>query len=250
MMFTAYRENRIPRLGVYAIGFVLIVLTLGCSTSDLMTLLFPLQANTTTAVDTVPDRYASIPQSRTGDKAFVLGNPDAAITIVEFADFLCIHCQRYEPTVHQFIDQYVATGLAKFEFRMFPVVNQDTAPFAAQLAECSNKLKQGGFWTARDILFEIADSTEFTADPVATLVERMGISQDKLMLCAPSAQQYVTDSELAFQTGITGVTSVWVRYQNGDLEPAVVGGEVYQGAIDLDILAAVIKTNNGRSNSS
>ena len=58
--------------------------------------------------------FADIPQSRTEDGAFVLGDPDAPVTIVEFADFMCPHCQAYQTTVNRFIEQYVATGQAKF----------------------------------------------------------------------------------------------------------------------------------------
>jgi protein-disulfide isomerase len=56
--------------------------------------------------------YAHIPFSHTDDGAPVLGNPDAPITIIEFADFACPYCQRYEPTMQVFIDTYVATGRA------------------------------------------------------------------------------------------------------------------------------------------
>src|SRR6188474_1184283 len=65
-----------------------------------------------TAEATLPyeNPYADIPFSRTEDGAPVLGNPDAPITIIEFADFACPFCQRYEPTMQEFIQEYVATG--------------------------------------------------------------------------------------------------------------------------------------------
>src|SRR5688572_1885482 len=47
----------------------------------------------------VDNPYADIPFSRTVDGAPVLGDPDAPITIVEFADFACPPCQRYQPTM-------------------------------------------------------------------------------------------------------------------------------------------------------
>ena len=47
--------------------------------------------------------YSGIPQTRSDDGAFVLGEADAPITIVEFADFLCPHCQTYHATMQKVI---------------------------------------------------------------------------------------------------------------------------------------------------
>lgn len=185
-------------------------------------------------------RYALIPQSRTDDGAFVLGRADAPITVVEFADFLCIHCQNYEPTVQRFIDAYVIPGKAKFEFRMFPVVNQDTAPEAAQLAECMDTLLPGSFWAARATIFSIASSTEFTADPVDTLTQEFGVDANQLQRCTQTAQQYVVDSNLGIQIGIQSLTAVWVRHHNGDLQNIEVGGQVYEGPVAFSVLSALV----------
>ena len=81
--------------------------------------------------------YSSIPQSRTADGAFVLGYEDAPITIVEFSDFTCPHCQQYAETIHRVIDEFVATGKAKLEYRMFPIVHPQYREFTAELAECA-----------------------------------------------------------------------------------------------------------------
>jgi protein-disulfide isomerase len=49
------------------------------------------QEDTVTAQDYLA-RYEGIPFERLEDGGFVLGDPAAPITIVEFADFLCSHC--------------------------------------------------------------------------------------------------------------------------------------------------------------
>src|SRR4051794_33993937 len=60
-------------------------------------LLMP-QAPAASEASAVTDIYSDIPQSRTEDGAFVLGDPDAPITIIEFLDWGCPHCQAYKPT--------------------------------------------------------------------------------------------------------------------------------------------------------
>src|SRR5690606_690163 len=101
-------------------------------------------------------RYEDIPQSRTEDGAFVLGDPDAPVTIVEFADFMCPHCQNYETTVHDFIEQYVTTGQARFEYRLYPIVHPTYSVFTAQIAECADVQRDGAFWASHDLLYDLA----------------------------------------------------------------------------------------------
>ncbi|MGQ9910017.1 MAG: thioredoxin domain-containing protein [Candidatus Flexifilum sp.] len=68
---------------------------------------------------------ASLPQSRTPDGGFVLGDPDAPITIIEFADWACPHCQDYHTTISALIADQVAAGRAAFEFRILPTAGRD-----------------------------------------------------------------------------------------------------------------------------
>lgn len=161
--------------------------------------------------------YAEIPQAQQADGGFVLGDPDAPITIVAFEDFLCPHCQSYKSTTEQFIEQYVATGLARFEYRMLPAVDAIYSPQAAQLAECADIIEPGSFWDAHDALFDIASSVRFNNSSARTFAERMDISYSDLLECLPEADQYIADTQLADQLGATGTPTVMVRY--GDSIP-------------------------------
>jgi protein-disulfide isomerase len=78
---------------------------------------------------------SSLQQSRQPDGGFVLGNSKAPITIIEFADFACPHCQEYHPTITQFLGDYVVTGKAKFEYRVFPTAGGQTSEYTGKLLE-------------------------------------------------------------------------------------------------------------------
>lgn len=80
--------------------------------------------------------FSAMQPSRAEDGGFVLGNPDAKVTIIEFADFGCPHCQEYKPTIDDFIKNYVQTGKAKFEFRIFPTAGGAMTEFAGRIADC------------------------------------------------------------------------------------------------------------------
>ncbi len=162
--------------------------------------------------------YSKIPQARQEDGGFVLGDPNAPITVVAFEDFLCGHCQRYKATTEKFIEQYVATGKARFEYRLLPVVHPGYSRLSAQLAECSDTLRPGSFWNAHDALFQIASARTFSDASSRTFAEMMDMSYTELLECTQDATQVDKDIRLANQNSVTGTPTVFVRYGNGPLQ--------------------------------
>lgn len=161
--------------------------------------------------------YSEIPQAQLADGGFVLGNPEAPITIVAFEDFLCPHCQAYESITEQFISKYVATGLARFEYRFFPAVDATYSPLAAQFAECADILTPGSFWDAHDTMYELASASRFTNSTPRTFADRMGIPYTDLLECSSDAEQVDIDTQLGQQLGVTGTPTIMIRY--GDSSP-------------------------------
>ncbi len=120
-------------------------------------LLSSTQTNSTISIDT----YNTIPQERTDDGAFVLGSPEAPITIIEFADYACPHCQEYKPTIDQFINEYVKTGKAKLEYRIFPTAGGQTTAFFGTIAACMEEQKPGAFWMASELFYKKAEQGNY-----------------------------------------------------------------------------------------
>ncbi|MCA9891510.1 MAG: thioredoxin domain-containing protein, partial [Anaerolineae bacterium] len=137
--------------------------------------------------------YSEIPQSRTEDGAFVLGNEDAPVTFVLFEDFLCPHCQEYQPAVHDMIAGLVATGQAKMEFRMVQTNQVSYIPFS--LAECANIIEPGSFWDAHDTMFELVSARTFNENTPREFAEQMDIAYGDLLTCQPTATQYQVDGQ-------------------------------------------------------
>src|SRR5689334_6670070 len=67
-------------------------------------------AGVTASNDPAIAYYAAIPHSRTADGAFVLGDPNAPVSIIVFEDFTCPACQNYKPTMDSFVQNFVVTG--------------------------------------------------------------------------------------------------------------------------------------------
>ena len=192
--------------------------------------------------------YRGIPQSRTDDGGFVLGDPSAPVTIVEFADFLCPYCQSYKPVIDQFIVDFVATGQARFEYRFFPVVDPTYSPLAARFAECTDTLQPGAFWRAQDTLFTITSQGRFAPTMLRDFAVAMEMSYDDLAACAQTADQVDTDRALGNSLGIPGTPGVMVRYGDDTPQWIVMNGQTYdQGGPSYDVLQSVVRNSNRQS---
>ena len=70
-------------------------------------------------------------------KRITAGNKDAKITIIAYESLTCSHCANFHKNVYPELKKgYLDTGLAKIEFRHFPL---DIAAFnASKIAQCNN----------------------------------------------------------------------------------------------------------------
>ncbi len=80
-----------------------------------------------------------------------LGDPNAPVTLVEFADFQCPHCyNQYNTTEPSIIEQYVDTGKVNYTYQIVAFLGQDSV-YAAEGAYCA--ADQNLFWEYHDVIF-------------------------------------------------------------------------------------------------
>ena len=166
------------------------------------------------------DAYAEQTKSRADDGAFVLGNPDANVKIIEFSDFLCTSCQNYRPVISSFIQEFVVPGQAQFEYRIFPIVDPELSALSASLVECADNLQPGLFWRARDLMFQMASSAGFTGASNKAFAEALELDPQALMECASAANQHQVDAAYGQSLGVNGTPSLFVQY--GYSEPLAI----------------------------
>ncbi|RMG75650.1 MAG: hypothetical protein D6711_06100 [Chloroflexi bacterium] len=190
--------------------------------------------------------YADIPQSRGEDGAFILGDPEAQIVIMEFADFLCPHCQDYhDEVIGDLIEQFVATGQARFEYRFFPIIDQTYSPRLAAVNECA--YQQGLFWATHNELYVMAQDRLIGPDFEEILADRVGLDLDLLNTCLDSgdATQYETDTALGIELAVSGTPAVRVRVGDGEPGAIVLNGTTYnRGGVALSVLEAFITADD------
>jgi protein-disulfide isomerase len=82
------------------------------------------------------------------------GNANARVTLVEFADYECPHCKRFQPVLRQILDEFRKD--IRIYFKHYPLPQHTNARLAAEAAVAAQK--QGKFWPYQDKLWENQDS--------------------------------------------------------------------------------------------
>ncbi len=77
------------------------------------------------------------------------GNPDAAVTVVEFTDYQCPNCATAQPILERLVAEY--GDRVRFVVRDFPLTMHADAQKAAEAAEAARE--QGKYWDFTAILF-------------------------------------------------------------------------------------------------
>ena len=79
--------------------------------------------------------FLSVTSLNAETKRIVSGNNNAKITIIAYESLTCSHCANFHKDVYPLLKKdYIDTGLAKIEFRHFPL---DIAAFnASKIAQC------------------------------------------------------------------------------------------------------------------
>lgn len=163
------------------------------------------------------DYFADIPVEAF-EGGYIIGNPDAPVTIVEFADYLCPACQDYKPQVDRFVEDYVVTGKARWEFRLLPTAGGDTTRYAGDLAYCA--AEEGKHWGyITEIMYELAQTGGLQRNPASTVADRTGVGVDKLLRCAQEATFVRDDVRLANSVGASSTPTVMYRLNEGSLTP-------------------------------
>jgi protein-disulfide isomerase len=181
-----------------------------------------------------------IPQNLTvkGNMINVLGKSDAPLTMVEFTDYQCPFCGRFEATTFPEIKKnYIDTGKMRLIVRDLPL--EGLHPFAmkaAQAAHCASD--QGKFWEMKDLLFK--NQKKLDADSLTGYATKnLGLDADSFRKCMADGQhlkEIGAEARYAQSLGITGTPTFIVGKTAGDS----VEGRVIIGAVPYDKFAAII----------
>lgn len=145
-------------LTIVAVAVLIVVSQSGSSGGD---------SENIVAVAEVERELQGIPQD-----GMVLGQPDAKVTLLEFADLQCPVCKGYsEEFLPQVIENQVRSGEAKLDYRTFTIIDTNSIP-AAEAAIAASK--QGRGWNYVEIFYrnQGEEGTDYVSDEFLTAIAR------------------------------------------------------------------------------
>ena len=161
---------------------------------------------------------AGIPQDGT-----VLGRPDAAVTLVEFADFQCPFCGVFaRDALPEIIRKYVRTGRVRVEYGALAFIGQDSVE-AREFALAAGE--QDRLWQVADLLFENqgAENAGWVTEKRLAAIGRAVPGLDVERSLADRSSDAVAEAPAgaesqATRAGITSTPSFLAGRTGGDLE--------------------------------
>lgn len=152
-----------------------------------------------------------------------MGDPNAPVKLVEFADFQCPGCGSYWSTMEQtIIAEYVETGKVFYTFSPFSFLGSfvkdnpwDESIKAAEAAYCAND--QGKFWEYRDYIFGNQNGENqgsFSEKRLLAFAKSLSLDMNTFTTCLQSGehnQQVLDANDYATSSGINQTPSFLVN---------------------------------------
>ncbi len=184
-----------------------------------------------TAVAAVPGNAAAdvVDPNKRYDVSVVdqpsLGPEDAPVVIVEFGDFHCSYCKRFnDQTIKPLLETY--SDKVRFVYRDYPILGQDSLS-AALAASCAND--QGAFWDFHDLLY--ADPSNLNRDAFVKDATDLNLDVDTFTQCYDDQQhrdEVIQDYNDGQALGVGGTPTFFIN------------GKLFVGAQPYDNFAQAI----------
>ena len=172
----------------------------------------------------------------------VLGDPNAPVVIVEYGDYQCPFCKKFaDDDMPKLIEDYIATGKARLEFRQFPIIGSNSdgsfdqsgeSFMAAEAALCA--ADQGAFWPMHELLYKNSEG-EFRG---SFAIERL----KQIAALLPDLDQTAFATCLESGTHTQDVLTSAAEAKTNGIESTptfIVDGQMVRGA-DYDRLKSVV----------
>lgn len=164
-----------------------------------------------------------------------MGNPDAAVVIETWEDFMCPGCKEWSRSVKpKVIEDYVKAGLVRMEFNQFPLqMHAPGANMAANASECA--ADQGAFWTYHDRLFQVQERGQpaYQFERLVQYADELGLDRSEFSTCMTS-QKYASDvADSVTRATANGLSSTPSVIINGRVMPDPFNYRAIQAEFDM-----------------
>jgi protein-disulfide isomerase len=164
----------------------------------------------TEIAESLDKRYRSAePKHIDVSEAPTEGSSNAKVTLVEFADYECPHCKRFQPVLRQILDEF--KGDVRLYFKHYPLPQHTNARLAAEAAVAAQK--QGKFWPYQDKLWENQDS--LTPADLEKFAKEVGLDSAKFRADLEDTKTKTRVQKDRVDGGTLGLSSTPTLYING-----------------------------------
>ncbi len=143
-----------------------------------------------------------------------VGDPNAPVTIIEYASLTCSHCAHFNETGFPVLkSKYIDTGKVKYVFRDFPL--DPLAVGAHMLSHCAGDKK---LYPLVDMLFKQQSNWAFVQRPLdalAATVKQAGFTQESFETCLKDQKMYDAVVAVRDRAEKLGVDSTPTFFING-----------------------------------
>jgi protein-disulfide isomerase len=171
----------------------------------------------------------------------ILGNPNAEVKVIEYADLECPYCKVFNTTMNQIMDYYGQSGNVAWVYRPFPLAQiHSKAPEEAEAAECA--ADQGGsaeYFKYIDQIYAITPSENgLDLTELPTIAQQQGLDMTQFNSCLSSGKYAtkVQDSyNEAIKAGGTGTPFILITKEGSTDAIPLEGAQPYdsmRAAID------------------
>jgi protein-disulfide isomerase len=161
----------------------------------------------------------------------IMGNPDAPVTIVEYASLTCPHCAAFHTdTLPEVKKQLLDTGKARLVFRDFPL--DQLALRAAGLVRCAQPLQRPA---VLKLLFQTQQTWARSQDPLGALDQigrAVGMSEAVTKACFQD--QAILDAVIAQRL------EAEQKYKVASTPSFIIGGKLYGGGLSVDQIVELV----------
>lgn len=169
---------------------------------------------------------------------YAMGREDAPVTMVEFTDYQCPFCRKFEhDSFAELKKNYIDTGKVRFVSRDLPLEFHPNAAPAAQAVRCAGE--QHKFWEMHDAIMQDT-ATDLSTDSILKYGDKVGLDMTAFRACV-AEKRFVAaiqkDTADAGTMGISGTPSFVIA----KTAPDQMDGVRIVGAVPYSVFDSTIK---------
>lgn len=199
--------------------------------------------------------YANVSAEKSNEGVEVLahvkGNPDAAVTLVEYSDFQCPACAGFQPIVAGMLEEY--GDKLRLEFKHFPLPPRmhPHAFIAAMAAEAAGQ--QGKFFEFHDLLFTNQETWSKVTVPTTFFMQYagdLGLDLDLFkehMRASLLRERIQADFAEGEKLGISGTPTFFLNGKKMEFESYLDFAQQIGYAIDPSAMASSTATSSSNT---